>query len=60
MTPKELAQTYSNYCAIYGDLLLKKEQIEAEINAIRSKINNLQSIKPENPNEQTTSTTKTS
>jgi hypothetical protein len=60
MNNKELAQLYSNYCAIYGDLMLKKEQLDKELQVIRSKINNLQSTNTENNNEQTTSTPKNS
>lgn len=53
MNQKELAQTYSNLCAIYGDLMLKKEQIDKDILDIRNKINNLQqvTIKQESDNE---------
>ena len=61
MTQQELAQLYSNYCAILGDLTLKKEQIDKELTAIRSKINNLQStLTTEKINEQATDQTKNS
>lgn len=39
---KHYNQQYSNLCAIYGDLMLKKRQIDDELKQILSKINTLQ------------------
>jgi hypothetical protein len=62
MTQQELAQLYSNYCAIYGDLMLKKEQLDKDLLAIRKKINDLQkqSQTTESYNEQDANKTKNS
>lgn len=39
-------QEYSNLCAILGDLIIKQEIINSEIDQIRNKINNLQAAQP--------------
>lgn len=39
-------QEYSNLCAMLGDLMLKKDIIDSEIQQIRTKINNLNAAQP--------------
>lgn len=38
---QQLNQEYSNLCALYGDLMLKQNQLTAEINQVLNNINNL-------------------